>query len=315
MSGGGHGLAAVGMELPEAADRALGPPEAIVVRLLSFAARVASNCPLVLRDVASLYAATAPTTCRGELGAAPHFAITEYRRDGYGPCYRLSRADRGLRVFRAPRDAVAHLEYLVNAAAARALARNLLVHAGVVATGRRGILLPGASGQGKSTLVAALCLAGFTYFSDELAVLDGESLSLLPFLKAICLKDGGWQMLAGSFEAPPPLLGAVRVDGEAVRYLPAPNPCSPDGRAEVRHVVVPVRQPGAAVALALCSPARALAELARHSLNLPRHGRRGVESLAGLVERASCFTLTYDDLRGAVGVISDLAGQRRLVRG
>lgn len=48
------------------------------------------------------------------------------------------------------------------------------VHAGVVELAGRAILIPGRSHSGKSTLVKALLDAGATYFSDEMAILDGE---------------------------------------------------------------------------------------------------------------------------------------------
>jgi hypothetical protein len=48
----------------------------------------------------------------------------------------------------------------------------LFVHAGVVAWDGRGILIPGRSFSGKSTLVRALVDAGATYYSDEYALLD-----------------------------------------------------------------------------------------------------------------------------------------------
>lgn len=46
------------------------------------------------------------------------------------------------------------------------------VHSGAVVWKGRGILLPGDSFAGKSTLVSALLSAGATYYSDELALLD-----------------------------------------------------------------------------------------------------------------------------------------------
>lgn len=48
------------------------------------------------------------------------------------------------------------------------------VHAGVVASKGRAVMIPGLSFSGKSTLVKALIEAGATYYSDEYAVLDGE---------------------------------------------------------------------------------------------------------------------------------------------
>ncbi len=204
-------------------------------------------------------------------------------------------------------DAVAHLECLINGAAARSLRHHVLLHAGAVGAPATAVF-PGASGKGKSTLVAALCLSGFSYFSDELAVVDADSVCLLPFLKPICLKDGGWRTLGARFAMPRPALRAMRHDGESVRYFVPSGPCGPEAGSRVRYVVVPARQTGAPATLTPISRPTALLELARCSLNLPRHGRRGIEALARLVEGAECYTLTYDDLREAVAVISELVG-------
>jgi hypothetical protein len=50
----------------------------------------------------------------------------------------------------------------------------LFVHAGVIGWRGRGIVMPGRSGAGKTTLVRALIEAGADYYSDEFAILDAE---------------------------------------------------------------------------------------------------------------------------------------------
>jgi hypothetical protein len=65
----------------------------------------------------------------------------------------------------------------------------LFVHAGVVAWKGRGIVLPGRSGAGKTTLVAALLEAGATYLSDEYAVLDGNGM-VHPYPRPLSFRQG-----------------------------------------------------------------------------------------------------------------------------
>jgi hypothetical protein len=72
---------------------------------------------------------------------------------------------------------------------AAASRRRLFVHAGVVASRGRAVLLPGRSFVGKSTLVAALVRAGATYYSDEYAVLDRAG-RVHPFARPIGLREG-----------------------------------------------------------------------------------------------------------------------------
>ena len=66
----------------------------------------------------------------------------------------------------------------------------IFVHAGVVALGKRALLLPGPSFCGKSTLVAALVSEGATYYSDEFAVLD-ETGSVHPYPRRLSLRTDG----------------------------------------------------------------------------------------------------------------------------
>jgi len=283
-------------------------PREVFVRILSCAVRVGGNCPWILRDLLSLYpVSTVGGDGYGESQLVGSVSIEHGTKDGHG-YYLVREVDHRLRLLASASDTLAHLEQLVSTTAMLNLSQHLLVHAAVATVPTGGILLPGASGAGKSTLVAAFCLSGFEYLSDEVAVLERGSVSALPFLKSICLKDGGWRTVAASFEVPPPSLMATRADGEPVRYLAAPIQFPPDGRVQVRYVLLPARSKGARATLRPVSRAAVLAELARHSLNLPRHGLAGVELLARLVEGAECHILIYEDLRDAVSVVSELVG-------
>jgi hypothetical protein len=66
----------------------------------------------------------------------------------------------------------------------------IFVHAGVVAHEGRGLVLPGASFAGKTTLVAALVRAGAAYFSDEYAVLDQEG-RVHPYARPLAMRENG----------------------------------------------------------------------------------------------------------------------------
>jgi hypothetical protein len=63
------------------------------------------------------------------------------------------------------------------------------VHAGVVDVRGCGIVIPGRSYTGKSTLVAELVRLGATYVSDEYAVLDPSG-QLAPFAKPLSIRPG-----------------------------------------------------------------------------------------------------------------------------
>lgn len=64
------------------------------------------------------------------------------------------------------------LEPDLRVAVAELAPHRIFVHAGVVGVGGAAVIIPGRSGVGKTTLVAALVRAGALYYSDEYAVLD-----------------------------------------------------------------------------------------------------------------------------------------------
>ena len=64
-----------------------------------------------------------------------------------------------------------------------------VIHAGVVAVEGRGMLLPGRTHSGKSTLVAELVRRGAVYFSDEYALIDSEGL-VHPYPRPMLLRNG-----------------------------------------------------------------------------------------------------------------------------
>jgi hypothetical protein len=66
----------------------------------------------------------------------------------------------------------------------------IFIHAGVVSLGGRGLVLPGGSFSGKTTLVAALISEGALYYSDEFAVLDAGGLAH-PYPRRLSLRTDG----------------------------------------------------------------------------------------------------------------------------
>jgi len=68
--------------------------------------------------------------------------------------------------------------------------RFVFVHAGVVGWHGKAIMIPGQSMSGKTTLVARLVHARATYYSDDLAVLDGQG-RVRPYLKPLSLREEG----------------------------------------------------------------------------------------------------------------------------
>jgi hypothetical protein len=64
----------------------------------------------------------------------------------------------------------------------------IFIHSGVVGWKGKGILIPGYSFSGKSTLVSELVQAGATYYSDEYAVIDNQG-DVRPYPRPLHLRD------------------------------------------------------------------------------------------------------------------------------
>jgi hypothetical protein len=86
-------------------------------------------------------------------------------------------------------DALETLESNLQHYVAEMARRRVFVHAGVVGWKGLGVLIPGRSFAGKSTLVAELIGAGATYYSDEYAVLDSRG-RVHPFARPLGIREG-----------------------------------------------------------------------------------------------------------------------------
>lgn len=83
----------------------------------------------------------------------------------------------------------------LNLAAIAQTRESILLHAGAVELEGRVIVIAGVSGQGKSTLTAALVRSGFSYVTDELVIIDPSTGSVRPYLKPLDLGTESLKML------------------------------------------------------------------------------------------------------------------------
>jgi hypothetical protein len=87
-------------------------------------------------------------------------------------------------------DALDILESDLEHYVAEMAVRRVFVHAGAVGWKGLGVLIPGRSLAGKSTLVAELVRAGATYYSDEYAVLNSHG-RVHPFARPLGIRKNG----------------------------------------------------------------------------------------------------------------------------
>jgi uncharacterized protein (UPF0276 family) len=187
----------------------------------------------------------------------------------------------------------------------------MTVHAGVVSFPGGCLLLPAAAGSGKTTLTAALVHSGATYFSDEIAPLEPQTLAVSPVPLSLTVKDGALAALRPLFPAVDLLVTHAREDHMTVRYLPPPPESmpDPDARGTVKWIVFPRYEPGATTVLrAIDRPAALRRLLAESFVDRRRLDRGNVESLVQWMRDVDCFELPLSTLAAAVAELRTLTG-------
>ena len=185
------------------------------------------------------------------------------------------------------------------------LTHRLLFHAAVVAKDGRALLLPAASGSGKSTLAAALAVSGWTYLSDELAVIDPRTLRVESFPLPVGLKDKSMAPLRPLIPNVAALPRHVRADGTGVRYFRPPRVATEAG-LPVAALVFPRFRPKADAQCTPLPPLEALRRLAATGSSARALGRDDIQAMLKLAQRPS-FSLGFGDLGTAVEALENLA--------
>jgi hypothetical protein len=175
------------------------------------------------------------------------------------------------------------------------------LHAAAVGWGATSVLMPGASGSGKSSLAAWLLDGGFDYLTDEVAVLaEHEKIVGLP--RAVVLKPGATEAIStlsvfgkeGLIECGSHSLG-VPPQGER---FPQPRP--------VGLIIFPQYEPDADLKIQSISAGEAGLRLVACNLNARNLTDGGFASIAALARGAPSVALRYgrfEQLKGTLDIL------------
>jgi HprK-related kinase A len=183
--------------------------------------------------------------------------------------------------------------------------RYLLLHAATVERDGRALLMTGESGAGKSTLAALLGERGWRLMGDEFALLDLATGGLMPFPRAISLKNGAIAVMEAEVAAErfgPRLAGTPKGD---IRHLrPNADALARMGEGAVPSLILFPRF-GEAAAVRGVGQAETFMRLTQASTNYVALGRAGFDALTGLVGGVPALAIDYPDTGTAVGLIED----------
>ncbi len=165
------------------------------------------------------------------------------------------------------------------------------IHGAALELDGRAVLLVAESGGGKSITAWALLHHGFGYLSDELAPIDLQSLKILPYPHALCLKADP----PAPYQLPS---GTVRTDRTLhvpAGGLPAPTVATSTPLQAV--FFLRYRPARAAPAVHPVKAAEAGMRLYAQALNALAHPADGLDAALQIARAADCYALDTADLR------------------
>ena len=184
----------------------------------------------------------------------------------------------------------------------------LNIHAGVVASGDHCILLPAATGSGKTSLTAALVHRGFRYFSDEVALV-GPRFLVPPMPLAMGIKSTGWDLMTPYYPGLLSLPVHLRNDAKALRYIRPSTDALEDVPLPISHIIFPKYEPGARTGFEQVARSAALGHLMDECLTLRlRLNPENVGQIISWIGGIECFALTFSSLDEAVECVVKATG-------
>ncbi|HVE62595.1 MAG TPA: hypothetical protein VNB94_02160 [Mycobacteriales bacterium] len=197
-------------------------------------------------------------------------------------------------------DVVEFIQTHVNLAAVVAPPPRLFLHAGGVSSGLDAVVLPAASGSGKTSLTVALVGAGLGYLSDEALAVDPDDLSITPFPKSFTIKASGQHLFPRLGPAPGTL--AERFTAPYAWHVPVAEvrrDCVGTAGCRARLIISPRYVAGSPTEVRPLSHGEAMLVLGQNSSSLRALGDRVLETLERVARSAPAYALTFSDLGAA----------------
>jgi len=185
---------------------------------------------------------------------------------------------------------------------------NFALHAASLVSNRKGLLLCGEPGAGKSTLTLHLTDAGFQYGGDDIVLVapDGraEGISFTP-----TVKPGSRELISRLRSDLDDAAVHRRPDGVRVQYLPVAH--VHNGSFSIERIIFLNRVEGAPAALTALGQIESMGRVIDGSFaSNGKLSRPAFVALKQTLERAKSFELTYSDAVQARPLLVDLCHVR-----
>lgn len=173
----------------------------------------------------------------------------------------------------------------------------LFLHSAALEWRGKAYLFAAESGSGKSTTAWALLHHGLRYLSDELCPIDLDSLAVLPYPHALCLK----QLPSAPYSLPEGAIGLGRTTHVPVELLPGAALLAPQPIGAV-FLIKHCPELDTAAVRAL-NPAEASARLYVTTLNALSHPNHGLDAVVRVAGNLPCYALDTADLASTCALV------------
>lgn len=212
-----------------------------------------------------------------------------------------------------PRDqAPALLEWGMNWTIAASCHQWFSIHAASLERNGRALILPAPPGSGKSTLCTLLAFNGWRLLSDELTLLDPDTLAAHALARPINLKNASIDLMRTALSDAVWSPEIYDTQKGRVTHL-APPPDSVRRMAEParpRWIVFPKYEAGAEPVLTPRTRTETFMRLAENAFNYGTLGETGFDAIARLLDQCDCYDLVYSRLDDALEVFEWLVGTK-----
>ena len=182
----------------------------------------------------------------------------------------------------------------------------LLLHAASAEKDGRALIMTGESGAGKSTLAALLGERGWRLMGDEFALLDLDDGRLLPFPRAVSLKNGAIRVMEERVAADRFGPRLENTPKGAIRHL-RPNAEALARMGEgARPALILFPRFGEAGAMRGVGQAEVFMRLTQASTNYVSLGSAAFEALTRLVADCPAVAIDYPDAEVALAMVEEL---------
>lgn len=181
------------------------------------------------------------------------------------------------------------------------------IHSGIADISDKRVIFPGASGVGKSTLLAALMSNGEKIYSDEQVLMSSQGITTAMSL-VVGVKEGSWPIIPQAKN----LNVYSRFDGKVVKFLTAFGNCETKA---IDLIVFPQYKKDEAQ-LESMNSFSAVQQLFLSGFEFCQsYSLESFEALLRIIESTPCYRLIYDDLNDACEAIRTLCNDKLTPKG